>query len=196
MERKKESASQTAGPYVHIGLTPNFTGIRGVYAQDLGKETGDTGSDAITLTGTVYDGSGEPVRDCLIEFTQADGKGKTKLAKVGRKTDKFTGFARVPVDLKTGEFRLKTIKPGMVAGPDGSLQAPHITAWIVARGINIGLHTRIYFADEEEANAADPVLSIVPKARRRTLIAERSAKNRYRIDIRLQGEDETVFFDA
>lgn len=196
MARKKESPSQTAGPYVHIGLTPNFTGIRGVYAGDLGKETGTSGSDAITLTGTVYDGGGEPVRDCLIEFTQADGKGRTSLAKIGRKPGKFTGFARVPVNLKTGEFRLKTVKPGAVAGPDGTEQAPHITVWIVARGINIGLHTRIYFADEEAANAADPVLSLVPKARRKTLIAERTTKNRYRIDIRLQGEDETVFFDA
>ncbi|MCB1421549.1 MAG: protocatechuate 3,4-dioxygenase subunit alpha [Nitratireductor sp.] len=196
MARKKESPSQTAGPYVHIGLTPNFTGIRGVYASDLGKETGAAGSDAITLTGTVYDGAGEAVRDCLIEFSQSDGKGSTKLSKVGRKTGKFTGFARVPVNLKTGEFRLKTVKPGMVAGPGGSLQAPHVTAWIVARGVNIGLHTRIYFADEADANAADPVLSLVPKSRRKTLIAEKVAKNRYRIDIRLQGEDETVFFDA
>ena len=194
--RKKESASQTAGPYVHIGLTPNFAGIRGVYASDLGKETGAAGSNAITLTGTVYDGAGEPVRDCLIEFTQADGKGKTKLARIGRKPEKFTGFARVPADQKTGEFRLKTVRPGAVAGPDGALQAPHITAWIVARGINIGLHTRIYFSDEEAANAADPVLCLVPKARRRTLIAERTAKNRYRIDIHLQGAEETVFFDA
>ena len=192
----KESPSQTAGPYVHIGLTPNYTGIRGVYPGDLGKETGAEGSAAITLTGTVYDGAGEPVRDCLIEFTQADAQGRTKLAKVGRKTGKFTGFARVPVNLKTGEFRLKTVKPGAVAAADGGLQAPHITAWVVARGVNVGLHTRIYFADEAKANATDPVLLLVPKARRNTLIAEKTANNRYRIDIRLQGEDETVFFDA
>ncbi|WP_075995883.1 protocatechuate 3,4-dioxygenase subunit alpha [Salaquimonas pukyongi] len=193
MARKKESPSQTAGPYVHIGLTPGAVGIRGIYAQDLGKETG---ADAITLTGTVFDGAGEPVRDCLIEFTQADEKGRTKLAKVGRKTGKFTGFARVPVDLKTGKFRLKTAKPGAIKDIDGTLHAPHITAWIVARGINIGLHTRIYFADEAEANAADPVLSRVPKSRRATLIADKTGKSRYCIDIRLQGEDETVFFDV
>ena len=116
------------------------------------------------------------------------------MAKVG--SGKFSGFNRIPIDLKKGSFQLHTIKPGQVASPGGELQAPHITVWIVARGINIGLHTRIYFGDESDANATDPVLALVPKSRRNTLIATPIGKSSYRFDIRLQGENETVFFDA
>ena len=189
-----ESASQTAGPYVHIGLAPNFTGIKKVYKEDLGKNTKPASGEMITVTGSVYDGTGALVRDCLLEFTQADAMGKTKLAKVGGKG--FSGFNRIPIDLKKGSYKLLTIKPGSVAAPDGSPQAPHITVWIVARGINIGLHTRVYFEDEIEANKSDPILNLVPKARRSTLIAKQIGKNKYHMDIRLQGENETVFFDV
>ncbi len=189
-----ESASQTAGPYVHIGLTPNFTGIRKVYKEDLGKNLKPASGDVITISGFVHDGAGALVRDCLLEFTQADDNGKTRLAKVG--SNGFSGFNRVPIDLKKGSYKLETIKPGRVKAPDGSPQAPHITVWIVARGVNIGLHTRIYFDDEMEANKVDPVLDLVPKARRSTLIAKSTGKNKYQLDFRLQGENETVFFDV
>jgi len=191
----KESPSQTAGPYVHIGLTPGFTGIRKVFPHDLGKSIRQSGPDAITISGSVYDGAGEAVRDCLIEFTQADTEGKLNPARASDlKT--FSGFNRVPVNLKTGKFILHTLKPGQVAGPNGVAQAPHITLWIVARGINIGLHTRLYFDDEAEANALDPVLALVRKKRRQTLLAKATGKASYQFDIRLQGENETVFFDA
>jgi protocatechuate 3,4-dioxygenase alpha subunit len=98
--------------------------------------------------------------------------------------------------MNTGEFRFETVKPGAVPYPDGQMQAPHITAWIVARGINIGLHTRIYFEDEGDANTADPILSRIAHPNRiATLLAKKEADGHYRFDIHLQGPDETIFFD-
>jgi protocatechuate 3,4-dioxygenase alpha subunit len=101
--------------------------------------------------------------------------------------------------LTTGLFRFETIKPGRVALADGRPMAPHVTVWIVARGINIGLHTRMYFTDEAAANAADPVLARIADPRRRaTLLAARGEQDGlpcYRFDIHLQGPDETVFLD-
>jgi protocatechuate 3,4-dioxygenase alpha subunit len=191
----KESPSQTAGPYVHIGLVPAFAGIKKVYRQDLGANTKPSG-DAITISGRVIDGAGEPVRDCLIEFFQADARGKMAERPIGAKGSRFTGFNRIAVNQTTGEYRLQTVKPGLVPMADGTLQAPHVTIWIVARGINIGLHTRLYFGDEAERNAKDPILKLVPKSRIDTLLADARGKGRYHFDIRLQGENETVFFDA
>ena len=102
-------------------------------------------------------------------------------------------------DFETGAWGFDTVKPGKVPGRMGRVQAPHLNLWIVARGINIGLNTRMYFDDEAEANAADPVLSLIEwENRRATLIARRSLRDGqpvYRFDIRLQGADETVFFD-
>lgn len=193
-----ESASQTAGPYVHIGLTPNFAGIRNVYFEDLGKnkkpKSHSKDTDAITISGHVYDGAGDLVKDCLIEFFQADQIGNAEFTKMATKG--FTGFNRVPVDLKKGSYQFHTIKPSKIPETDGNIHAPHITVWIVARGINIGLHTRIYFEDEAEANQTDHILCLVPKSRRQTLFAARIAKRKYQFDIHLQGENETVFFDV
>jgi protocatechuate 3,4-dioxygenase alpha subunit len=93
-----------------------------------------------------------------------------------------------------GSFVLETIKPGVVPGPDGRPQAPHLVVGILARGLLTRLVTRLYFADE--ANAPDPILALVPAPRRSTLIARRIAEGRYRFDIVLQGEGETVFFDV
>ena len=194
----KESPSQTAGPYVHIGMTPNWLGIRGVYAEDLGANmlTADVAGERIAITGHITDGSGAPVADAVVEVWQADANGAfaPDPAPVGTGAPHFLGFGRQPVDEK-GAFRFETIKPGRVPGPDGKLQAPHVTLWIVARGINIGLHTRLYFEDETDANAEDPVLNRVPSARRKTLIAKLAGPGHYALDIRLQGDDETVFFD-
>lgn len=195
----KESPSQTAGPYVHIGMTPNWLGIRGVYAEDLGATmlTPGTEGERIAVTGTIHDGAGAPVADAVVEVWQADANGAfaPDPAPVGVEASKhFLGFGRQPCDDKGG-FRFETIKPGRVPGPDGQAQAPHITLWIVARGINIGLHTRLYFEDEADANAEDPVLRRVPPPRRQTLIAKRAGPGHYHLDIRLQGDDETVFFD-
>ena len=106
----------------------------------------------------------------------------------------MSGFCRFAADGDSGEFTLRTVKPGPVPARGGGLQAPHISLWIVARGINIGLQTRIYFDDED--NSADPLLArIEQRPRRETLIARRTGDGAYRFDIRLQGEGETVFLD-
>ena len=197
----KESASQTAGPYVHIGCTPNFVGIEGVFPKDLGSGAlyNDTArGERITIRGTVYDGGGNALKDALIEIWQADAEGLYNSPSETRGTadQNFTGWGRSPGDMDTGEFTFETIKPGKVPFNDGRPMAPHITFWIVARGINIGLHTRMYFPEEVDANAADPVLARVEhKSRLATLIAKKEDGNVYRFDIHLQGERETVFFD-
>ncbi|HEV2514082.1 MAG TPA: protocatechuate 3,4-dioxygenase subunit alpha [Devosia sp.] len=184
----KESPSQTAGPYVHIGMTPSLEGITGPNVKDLGAGPVSAGSGPrIILTGHIFDGSGAPVGDAVVELWQADAEGTHNSA-----------WGRVATDA-TGGYSFDTVKPGRVTGPDGKPMAPHVTLWIVARGINIGLHTRLYFGDEADANATDFVLNrVMDPRRRKTLVAARSeadGKPVYTLDIRLQGEDETVFFD-
>lgn len=195
----RESPSQTAGPYVHIGCTPNFSGVD-IYGGDLGTsmKTGPVQGTEITIKGIVYDGAGTPLRDAMIEIWQPDAAGIFPSANETRGTPdpNFTGWGRSPGDMKSGEFTFETVKPGVVPFPDGRMQAPHITAWIVARGINIGLHTRIYFEDEPEANADDPILSRIEHQNRiPTLLAKLKADGIYCFDIYLQGPNETIFFD-
>jgi len=195
--RLKESPSQTAGPYVHIGATPNATGIEGVYAEDLGLGlmNAEAMGQRIVVTGRIFDGASAPVTDALVEIWQADAKGIYP----GQKNadPDFSGWGRQAVDGETGVFRFETIKPGSAPFRDGRPMAPHITFWIVARGINLGLHTRMYFADEAKANAADPVLARLEQpGRRATLIAPVSQDMVYTFDIHLQGDNETVFLDV
>ncbi len=189
-----ESASQTGGPYVHIGLIPTFAGLEGVYAQDLGKRAIEEGAqgEVITITGSVFDGTGWALRDALIESWQPDAAGRFP-GQTGA-DPKVNGFCRFAADGESGEFTLRTVKPGRVPMRGGGWQAPHISLWIAARGINTGLHTRIYFADED--NSADPLLARVEQRPRvQTLIAQPQGAGRYRFDIRLQGAGETVFLD-
>ena len=196
----KESPSQTAGPYVHIGCTPNFTGIHGIYDKDLGSGplyNDKAKGERITVRGHVIDGSGTPLKDALIEIWQADADGlyNSPSETRGSADPNFSGWGRTPGDMATGEFVFETIKPGKVPFNDGRPMAPHITFWVVARGINIGLQTRMYFPEEEDANAADPVLNrIEHRVRVPTLIAKKDG-NTYTFNIHLQGENETVFFD-
>lgn len=200
LSQLKESPSQTAGPYVHIGCVPNFCGIEGVYPEDLGATMVRPGvkGEQITVTGVVYDGTGTPLKDALIEIWQADADGLHAAGDPrGDGDPNFTGWGRKAGDYTTGEWSFNTVKPGRVPFPDGRMMAPHITFWIVARGINIGLQTRMYFPDEAEANAEDPVLMRLEHQNRvPTLIAAKLADGCYRFDIRLQGEQETVFFDV
>lgn len=195
--RLKESPSQTAGPYVHIGCVPNFCGIEGVYPQDLGAVmiAPETRGTRIEISGTVFDGTVSPLKDAMLEIWQADAGGIYPGADPRGPADPhFTGFGRVAGNYETGEWRIETIKPGAVPFPDGRMQAPHISIWIVARGINLGLHTRMYFPDED--NDADPILSRIEHRNRvPTLIAGKTGENAYRFDIHLQGDGETVFFD-
>ncbi len=185
----QETPSQTAGPYVHIGCIPSFAGIDGVYPEDLGKRAIEDGAkgQVITITGSVHDGTGWALRDAMLESWQADAAGIYP-GQDGA-DPKVTGFCRFAADIDTGEYTLRTVKPGRAGG-----QAPHIALWIAARGINIGLQTRIYFDDED--NSGDPVLSRIEQApRRETLIAKTTGDGAYRFDIRLQGDGETVFLD-
>lgn len=200
MSTLKESPSQTAGPYVHIGLNPNVNGIQGVYETDLGAslKKGPVTGEEITIVGSVFDGLGAPLKDVVLEIWQADANGLFNAVSEtrGEADPNFTGWGRAAADLATGEYRFESVKPGRVPWRDGRIQAPHISVWIVARGINIGLHTRLYFADEAEANAEDPVLTRIEHQHRvPTLIAEKIDEGSYRFDIRLQGENETIFFD-
>jgi protocatechuate 3,4-dioxygenase, alpha subunit len=205
---RRETASQTAGPYVHIGLAPQAAGFD-IFANNFGNVLVDaqTKGERIRIEGRVFDGIGTVLKDVLIEIWQANAAGK--YAHPGDRQPKkkidphFRGWGRAATDFDTGVYSFETIKPGVVEGRNGRFMAPHVNAWIVARGINIGLNTRIYFSDEAEANAGDAVLNLIEwEQRRKTLVAERQSKKAkdgaavYRFDIRLQGEDETVFFDV
>ena len=200
LDRLRETPSQTAGPYVHIGCLPNWTGIPGVFPWDLGCALVDdeTRGERITIRGSTLDGSDTPLRDAMIEIWQADADGVYPGGDArGLAADPhFAGWGRQAGDREIGEWAFETIKPGRVPFRDGRWMAPHVSFWIVARGINIGLHTRMYFPDEQAANAEDPVLGAIEhRVRVPTLIAEKTGEGEYRFDIRLQGERETVFFD-
>lgn len=198
----KETASQTAGPYVHIGLAPGAAGFD-IYKQELGWDIAGSNArgERIRVEGRVIDGMGAAVKDVLLEVWQANADGHYAHPEGGGDVeDGFRGWGRVISDFDTGEWGFDTVKPGKTRGRNVGTQAPHLNLWIVARGINIGLNTRMYFSDEAEANAADPVLNLIEwENRRATLIAERSERDGtpvYRFDIRLQGDEETVFFDV
>jgi protocatechuate 3,4-dioxygenase alpha subunit len=189
-----ETPSQTGGPYVHIGCIPSFAGLSQIYPEDLGLRAIEDGAlgEVVTVTGSVFDGTGWALRDVIVESWQPDAAGVFP----GRPgaDPKVNGFCRFAADGRTGEYTLRTVKPGRVPWPDGRMQAPHIALWIAARGINIALQTRLYFGDED--NSADPLLARIEQApRRETLIAQRTGPGAYRFDIRLQGAGETVFLD-
>jgi protocatechuate 3,4-dioxygenase alpha subunit len=200
---RKETPSQTAGPYVHIGLAPGAAGFR-LFERELGQVIAGPRSkgERIRVEGRVLDGAGAPVTDVLIEVWQANAQGRYNhpedTSGLEGEPD-FCGWGRVVPDFETGVFSFETVKPGPVPEPDGRSQAPHLNLWLVARGINLGLNTRMYFGDEDQANTADPVLGrINSAARRQTLIAERNDTGDmpvYRFDIHLQGASETVFLD-
>jgi protocatechuate 3,4-dioxygenase alpha subunit len=178
--------SQTVGPYFAIGLPWE----RGPFA--VPEDT----PGAIRIVGTVYDGAGNAVPDALIETWQADAEGRfADLHGYGGPSELtgFRGYARSGEEDGDGSFEIVTIKPGTVPGLEGATQAPHIDVSVFARGMLHRCVTRVYFADEVEANASDPVLARVPEDRRSTILAE-PVEAGYRFDIRLQGEGETVFF--
>jgi protocatechuate 3,4-dioxygenase alpha subunit len=199
----KETPSQTAGPYVHIGLIPHMAGFD-IFQNNFDNVLAgaDVSGEHITIEGRVIDGTGTLVRDALLEIWQANAQGRYNhpADRQNKPLDQhFRGWGRTGTDFSTGVYTFETIKPGAVPGRDGRIMAPHVNFWIVARGINIGLSTRMYFSDEAAANADDPVLSgIEQEVRRATLVArrgERAGKTVYTFDINLQGDNETVFFD-
>ncbi len=183
------TASQTVGPYLHIGLswlvTDNLV-VPGVVGEP------------ITIEGRIDDGDGQPVSDALVEIWQADANGRYAHPEDARDAPPdpaWKGFGRVPTD-DDGKFHITTIKPGRVPAPGGGLQAPHINVTILMRGMLRHLITRIYFPGDP-ANADDAVLQSVPAARRATLVAQRDAGNPAALtwNVRLQGSGETVFFE-
>jgi protocatechuate 3,4-dioxygenase, alpha subunit len=191
-----QTPSQTVGPFFHDALMRD-----GVDELDPGGEAGS----AIEIVGRVIDGAGDPVADAMVEVWQADGAGRYRHPVDGRQADvptSFIGFGRLATD-DDGRFRVRTARPGTVPGPGGTVQAPHLNVHVFARGILDQLWTRIYLGDDP-ANRTDAVLSAVPDERRHTLIAEpepaadgadgADGPARYRFDIHLQGEHETVFF--
>lgn len=189
--------SQTVGPFFAYVLTPQAYGYPEIAGRDL--VTADAVGDRIRIEGYVIDGDGEPIVDAMLEIWQPDGEGR--FAGTGDAPDRpntgFTGFGRTEVD-SNGFYSFSTVRPGRVPGPEGQMQAPHANLGIFARGLLKRLFTRIYF-EGEGANAEDAVLRLVPEARRPTLIAprrERGSEIVYSFDIRLQGDGETVFFEA
>jgi len=185
--------SQTVGPFFAYALTP-----RGRYAlADLATDdltTDDAVGTRIRIEGRVLDGDGAAVTDAMIEVWQADGEGRYCGTDAAPSNSAFRGFGRAPTDLD-GRFAFTTVKPGRVPGP-GGLQAPHINLGVFARGVLRRMFTRLYFEDESAANRSDPILALVPQEARETLIAKRSGEGCYSFDIRLQGANETVFFEA
>ena len=182
------TASQTVGPYFRIGLA---------YLDSPALCTEAVPGKHITITGQIFDANGTPVPDGQLEVWQADDQGRFSgydPTERGAVSEGFVGFARVPVD-ERGVFRFHTVVPGSVPTLDGVAQAPHIVVMLSMRGLLKHLYTRVYFAGDA-LNEQDPVLTAVPTARRRTLLAEAlpGSADEYRWNVWLQGEDETVFF--
>jgi protocatechuate 3,4-dioxygenase alpha subunit len=175
------TASQTAGPYWHMIDFPEWADLLRAGSGNEGVQ-----GERVVLAGRITDGDGAPVTDALVEIWQAGPD--------GRYEDVFHGFGRSATDAH-GEFRFTTLKPGPVPGRGNATQAPHIEIAIFARGLMRHLVTRAYF-EGEALNATDPVLTMVEDpARRATLVAKPQGGGVWRLDIRLQGEGETVFLD-
>ena len=192
-----ETPSQTAGPYVHIGLALETAGNPPRELEIWNRMARPAApGEHILLLGNVYDGNGHLIRDAFLEFWQADHNGVYD--STYDPENAFNGFGRTATG-DDGLWTLHTIKPGSVNNAAGVAMAAHINVSLFARGINIHLQTRLYFDDQAQANAIDPVLNLIEQpARRETLIARRcevEGQLAYRFDIHMQGNAETVFFD-
>ncbi len=180
--------SQTVGPFFHDALLD----------EDRSELVPPDHPEAIRIEGTVYDGEGEPVSDAMLEIWQANGAGRYNDPKDNREDlpldQGFSGFGRSGTDAG-GRFSFVTVKPGPVPGPGGEMQAPHIMVSVFARGLLKRVVTRIYFPDEEEANANDPVLSSIEDPKLRETLIARVEGDVLRFDIHLQGENQTAFFE-
>jgi protocatechuate 3,4-dioxygenase, alpha subunit len=180
--------SQTVGPYLHLGLTD---------ARSIPRiATNGAKGERVWLTFRVLDGDGVPVPDAMIELWQADSEGDYAHQDGSADGEAFRGFGRLAT-AEDGSCTFETIRPGCVRGPGETVQAPHINVSVLGRGILKRLSTRVYFAGES-ANAADPILALVPENRRATLLAQSDSARpgNWILDVRLRGEGETVFFDV
>jgi protocatechuate 3,4-dioxygenase alpha subunit len=207
-----QTPSQTVGPFFHYGL-PWKGGADLVGASDWGARPDLFPAEhyvlavsaphapplgqVIEIAGRLVDGAGKPMPDSMVEIWQANAAGRYASPDDQRADvlldPNFIGFGRCATDVD-GVYRFRTVLPGRVPGPGNTLQAPHIALSVFGRGLLKRLSTRLYFADAE-GNDVDPVLAAVPKARRETLIARKTGESTWWLDIVLQGENETVFFD-
>jgi protocatechuate 3,4-dioxygenase alpha subunit len=197
MTKRRQTPSQTVGPFFAFGLTPEQYNYDFASIADGGMIDSDVPGQRIRIEGRVFDGKGDVVPDAMIEIWQADGEGRYAHPADPRGSNVgFKGFGRTGTGTDAEQrFIFDTIKPGSVDGK----QAPHINVVIFMRGLPLHAFTRIYFSDEAASNAGDPVLATVPAERRHTLIAKRDASAAgavYRFDIHMQGAQETVFFDV
>ncbi len=210
--RLGQTPSQTVGPFFHYGL-PWKGGADLIGDLNMGarldlipaghdllaspRKREKIAGDVIEISGTVLDGAGKPTSDAFIETWQANAVGRYAAPQDTRSElaldADFIGFGRASTDAN-GVYRIRTVRPGAVPGPGNTLQAPHIAVGVFGRGIIKRLVTRIYFPDARE-NADDPILALVPESRRATLIARPDGALKYRFDVVLQGDNETVFFD-
>jgi protocatechuate 3,4-dioxygenase, alpha subunit len=195
MTKLRQTPSQTVGPYFAYGLSPEQygyqNGLTSIAGHDMAPD--DVEGQRIRVEGRVFDGAGNPISDALIEIWQADALGRyAHPADPRGSNSNFKGFGRCGTGTDPQHrFWFDTIKPGS----PGEGQAPHLNVIVTMRGMLLHAFTRIYFSDEA-ANTTDPVLNAVPAARRETLIARKQSGSLYRFDIHMQGDQETVFFDA
>ena len=197
MTQLKQTPSQTVGPFFAYGLTPTQYGydLKSLFTPVLAQPNAQ--GEHIRITGQVFDGAGNAVMDAMVEIAQPDGSGQPVTSVADAEARGFTGFGRCGTGtLAQSRYEFFTVKPGAVAG-----QAPFINVCVTMRGLLVHTFTRIYFADEAEANSKDAVLASVPAERRNTLVAQRDMTGAgpvYRFDIRMQDSaagKETVFFD-
>ena len=197
MTKRRQTPSQTVGPFFAFALTSEQYGYEFASIAAGGLVAGETPGQRIRIEGRVFDGEGEVIPDAMIEVWQADEQGRYAHPADPRGSNVgFKGFGRMGTGTDAqSRFIFDTIKPGSVDGQ----QAPHINVVVFMRGLPLHAFTRLYFSDEAAANARDPVLATVPAERRQTLIALRDSSAAgavYRFDIHMQGAQETVFFDA
>jgi protocatechuate 3,4-dioxygenase, alpha subunit len=191
-----QTPSQTVGPYFAYGLTATQYGYDFDQPFDAMVALDGARGERIQLVGRVIDGDGKPINDAMVEICQPDGEGKYPASVEDARARGFRGFGRMGTGTDAeNRFVFQTVKPG--ANAPG--EAPYINAIVTMRGLLVHTFTRIYFDDEVAANAEDAVLQAVPAERRHTLVAQRSVDGgrvSYRFDIRMQGDQETVFFDV
>ena len=197
MTTLKQTPSQTVGPYFAYGLCPQQYDydLKSLFTPTIAAAHAE--GEHVLLVGQVFDGDGNVVSDAVLEFTQVDAAGRYPASRDDIAKSGFTGFARVGTGTDVqNRFVVPTVKPGRITADE----APHVNVTVMMRGILTHAFTRVYFDDEAAANAADPVLNLVPAERRATLVAKRDAQPGrpvvYRFDIHMQGPDETVFFDV
>jgi protocatechuate 3,4-dioxygenase, alpha subunit len=195
MTTLKQTPSQTVGPYFAYGLCPeqyNFD-LKSLFTPAVADH--EAAGEHITVVGQVFDGDSNVIGDAMIEVSQLDSEGRYPASRAEVEASGFRGFARVGTGTDAQKrFIVETVKPGRASADE----APHLDVIVTMRGMLLHTFTRIYFDDEAAANESDPVLALVPAARRGTLVARRepgTSKTVYRFDIHMQGDKETVFFD-